>query len=185
MLKFLIKGIFRDRHRYLFPLILVAVGIAILVFMLSFVTGYIDSFLEHNANYQTGHLKVVTRSYADMINLKPMDSALLDIEPELEEWKRAYPQLDWVKRVTFGALLDVPDSTGLTREQGDVAGFAIDILNSPDEVQRLKLKSSLVVGRVPSAAGEILISHKAFEQLGLELGDTVTLIGSTVYGAMA
>ncbi|MBW6514962.1 MAG: FtsX-like permease family protein, partial [Candidatus Syntrophosphaera sp.] len=28
-------------------------------------------------------------------------------------------------------------------------------------------------------------SHKAFEQLGLELGDTVTLIGSTVYGAMA
>ncbi|MFO8144627.1 MAG: FtsX-like permease family protein [Candidatus Syntrophosphaera sp.] len=185
MLKFLIKGIFRDRHRYLFPLVLVSVGIAILVFMLSFITGYIDSFLDHNSSYQTGHVKVVTRSYAEMINLKPIDAALLEIGPELAQWQDAYPQLEWGRRVTFGALLDVPDSTGLTREQGDVAGFAIDILNDPKEVERLKLESSLVTGEVPNEAGEILISHKAFEELGLELGDTVTLIGSTVYGAMA
>ncbi len=185
MLKFLIKGIFRDRHRYLFPLVLVSVGIAILVFMLSFITGYMDSFLDHNASYQTGHVKVVTRSYAEMINLKPIDAALLEIGPELEQWREAYPQLEWVRRVTFGALLDVPDSTGLTREQGDVAGFAIDIFNNPDEVERLKLESSLVSGEVPSEPGEILISHKAFEELNLRLGDPVTLIGSTVYGAMA
>jgi len=146
MLKFLIKGIFRDRHRYLFPLVLVSVGIAILVFMLSFITGYIDSFLDHNSSYQTGHVKVVTRSYAEMINLKPIDAALLEIGPELAQWQDTYPQLEWVRRVTFGALLDVPDSTGLTREQGDVAGFAIDILNDPKEVERLKLESSLVTG---------------------------------------
>ena len=185
MFRFLIKGIFRDRHRYLFPLIIVAGGIMILVFTLAFMKGYVGSFIRHNANFETGHLKVVTNAYAQRINLKPIELAMLDIGDELEQWKQAYPQLEWVKRVSFGALLDVPDSTGLTRFQGEVAGFAIDFLNSPKEIERMKLDKSLEKGKLPSTPGEILLSAQAFDRLELRLGDPVTLISSTVDGAMA
>jgi putative ABC transport system permease protein len=185
MLNFIIKGIFRDRHRYLFPLIIVSVGVGILVFMMSFMTGYIGSFINHTAMFDTGHLKVVTRAYAEMLSLKPVDLALLDIEPELEKWSKAYPQLVWKKRISFGALLDVPDSLGETRAQGEVAGFAVDLLGSGDEAERLNLSRSLVKGRLPKAGGELLLSSQAFDRLDLKLDDEVTLIGSTVDGAMA
>ncbi len=185
MFRFILKGIFRDRHRYLFPLIIVSSGIAIMVFMLAFMNGYVVSMIRYNANFETGHLKVVTRAYAEEINLKPVELALLEVEESLREWKQTYPQLEWASRIHFAALLDVPDSTGLTREQGDVAGFGIDIFGSPQEVERMKLSRSLVKGRLPVASGEILLSAQAFDRLQLNLGDPVTLIGSTVDGAMA
>lgn len=185
MLKFILKGIFRDRHRYLFPLIIVASGIAILVFGLAFMEGFTVSFVRHNARFETGHLKVVTKAYAKQLSLKPFDLAMLDVEPELARWKQAYPQLDWVQRISFGALLDVPDSLGETREQGEVAGFAADIINNPAERDRLNLNKALVDGRLPRQKGEVLISRTAFHKLGLRLGDPITLISSTVHGAMS
>lgn len=185
MFKFMLKGIFRDRHRYLFPLIIVSSGIAILVFMLAFMDGYTTSFISHNSRFDTGHLKVVTRAYARQINFKPIDLGMLDIQDQVETWKQAYPQMDWVQRISFGALLDVPDSLGETREQGEVVGFAIDLFHNPQERARLNLDKALVSGRLPAAQGEVLLSKTAFERLDLKLGDPVTLIGSTVHGAMA
>lgn len=185
MLNFIIKGIFRDRHRYLFPLIIVSVGVAILVFFLAFMQGYMDGFLRYNARFETGHVKIVTKAYAERISQKPYDLGLLDIGQDFAHWRQAYPQLDWVQRISFGALLDVPDQGGETRAQGEVAGFAIDIFNSPQERSRMNLDKTLKLGRMPSASGEIILSHAAFQKLELRLGDSITLIGATVHGSMS
>lgn len=185
MWKFILKGIFRDRHRYLFPLIIVSSGIMIMVFTLSFMKGFEGSFVRHNARFETGHLKVVTNAYAEMISQKPFDMALLDVEDDLKQWQAAYPQLDWVQRISFGALLDIPDANGETRAQGEVAGFAVDLFSNDRERKLLNLDKALVTGRIPSSPGEVLISQTAFERLGLKLGDPVTLIGSTVNGSMS
>ena len=40
-------------------------------------------------------------------------------------------------------------------------------------------------GRLPRQKGEVLISRTAFHKLGLRLGDPITLISSTVHGAMS
>lgn len=185
MLKFLIKGVFRDRHRYLFPLLLVTGGIMILVFALSFMQGYMESFIRYNSRFETGHLKVVTRGYSEMLSQKPFDLALLDIGADLAAWKKAYPQLEWAERIYFGALLDIPDSTGLTRAQGDVIGYGVDLLGSTREREFLNLDKALVKGSLPRSSGDILISASAFDRLGIAVGDTVTLIGSTIDGAMS
>ena len=103
MLSFLIKGVFRDRHRYLFPLLIVSSGVLIMVFMLALINGYMDSFIRQNAGFDTGHLKVVTKAYSELLNQKPYDLGLLDIQDDLEVWKQSYPQLDWVQRIHFGA----------------------------------------------------------------------------------
>jgi putative ABC transport system permease protein len=120
-----------------------------------------------------------------MLDLKPYDLALLDISEELEEYKARYPSLDWVERINFGALLDVPDEQGETLRQGEVIGFAIDLFTDDSEAKRLQLDSALQSGRIPDKPGEILLSAIAAEKLQVGAGDGITLIGSTVFGAMS
>ncbi|MCB5247936.1 MAG: FtsX-like permease family protein [Candidatus Cloacimonetes bacterium] len=185
MLRFLFKGVFRDRHRYLFPLIIVATGVFIILFFQAFLRGYMGSFIRQTSGFETGHLKVVTRAYADLISQKPFDLGFLGVQEDLENWKQAHPQLDWAQRIHFGALLDVPDANGETREQGEIAGFAIDMFGSAEERQRMGLEKGLVSGKIPEQPGEILLSDQALKRLKLRLGDPVTLIGSDVYGSLS
>jgi putative ABC transport system permease protein len=191
MFSFILKGVLRDRSRTLFPLLVVGSGVMIIVFMLAFMQGYTNSMIRQNARYDTGHVKIVTKAYAEILNQKPYDLGLLDIEADLQTWKAKYPQLTFVERITFGALLDVPDSDGNTRAQGDVMGFAIDLgyRQAPGseipEIGHMNLQRSLVKGNIPSKPGEIMLSDLAFEKLGLSIGDEITLIGSTAYGAMS
>ena len=191
MLGFILKGILRDRSRTLFPILVVAAGVLIIVFTLAFMQGYTDSIIRQNARYETGHVKIVTHAYAELLNQKPYDLGLLEIEDDILEWKQAYPELTFVPRITFGALLDVPDGEGNTRAQGDVVGYAVELgfgrsdQHEAPEIKHLKLLDALRSGRIPSRPGEILLSHNAFERLGIALGDTITLVGATTFGAMA
>jgi putative ABC transport system permease protein len=185
MFEFILKGILRDRSSSFFPILIVSAGVLIIVFTLAFMQGYMDGILRQNARFDTGHVKIVTNAYAEMLNQKPYDLGFLDIEDDFEKWQARYPQLDWVQRINFGALLDVADKDGNTREQGEIAGFAVDLLNSDREISLLNLESALQKGRLVKNSGEIVISNSSFENLNLTLGETVTLIGSTVYGSMS
>jgi putative ABC transport system permease protein len=92
----------------------------------------------------------------------------------------------WTPRIQFGGLLDIPDKDGETRAQGPVMGMALDLF-SPEtpEWSLLNLEGAVVSGRVPEKPGEILLSHGFAERLGVNVGETATLIGSTMYGSMA
>jgi len=184
MFEFLLKGVFRDRHRWLFPVMIVMFAVTILVFGFSFLEGFRLSYIRQSSRFMSGHLKVVSRAYAQMQDIKPYDLALLDISEDLKDWKDQYPMLSWVERINFGALLDVPDEAGETRVQAEVAGFAIDLFGSDEEIRRMKLDSSLRSGKLPGRNGEILLSHTAAQKLELKPGDTITLMGATVFGAM-
>ncbi len=185
MLKFIIKGLLRDRSRSIFPVLVVFFGVFITVYFISFMDGFEESIIRQNANMDTGHVKIVTRAYSEVISQKPTDLSLLEVKDDLEEWKRRYPELDFFPRITFGALLDVPDSAGLTLAQGDVAGMGIDLFSNDKESKRLRLNDALRLGKLPAEPGQILLSEQLFTKLNLNLGQRITLIGSTVYGAMA
>ncbi len=184
MFKFLIKGLLRDRSRSIFPILVVIVGVLITVYFVAFMNGFVESMIKQNANLDTGHVKVVTRAYAEVISQKPFDLSLLDITDDMQQWKTRYPQLEWAPRITFGALLDVPDSTGSTLVQGEVAGMAVDLFSSSKEIKRLRLTKALRKGSLPAKSGQVLVSEALFDKLNLKLGQRVTLISSTVFGAM-
>jgi len=185
MLLFIIKGLFRDRSRCIFPLIVVSAGIAITVFYTAYLNGFVDGMIRQNAHLDTGHLKVVTRDYAAAITHKPYDLGILDLEEQLAKWKTACPELDWAARISFGALFDVPDSNGMTLSQGEVMGLGIDLLSNDGEIKRVRLNSALKSGTLPKAPGELLVSQSLFDKLHLYLNQQVTLIGSTLYGSLA
>jgi putative ABC transport system permease protein len=184
MLKFILHGLLRDRTRSIFPILVVIVGVAITIYFVALMSGFMESMINQNANLDTGHVKIVTRAYAQVISQKPIDLSLLDISSDLQKWKQRYPQIEWTPRISFGALLDVPDSAGMTLVQGEVGGMSIDLLHNPKEIKRLRLNEALQKGALPDKPGQILISDSLFNKLNLKLGQRITLIGSSVYGAM-
>lgn len=186
MFRFYIKGLFRDRSRSLMPTIVVAVGVTLVVLMHCWVTGVLGDMIVFNARFATGHVKVMSRAYSENIDQLPNDLALLGTEDVLQNLSSDYPGMEWVERIQFGGLVDVPDENGETRAQGPGGGMAVDLLSpGSKEAERLNLEKSLVRGRLPRAPEEILLSDEFATKLEVEPGDAVTLISNTMYGAMS
>jgi len=137
-----------------------------------------------SAVVSTGHVKVMTRGYKEESQLLPNDLALLGTDQLVNELGQGYPDLFWSPRITFGGLLDVPDENGETQAQGPVLALGIDFL-SPEsrQIEIWKLERRLIDGRLPENANEALLSTRLAGQLGISSGETVTLIGSTMYNA--
>ena len=61
MIRHLMKGLIRDRHRSLFPVMIVSAGVSISILMYCFMDGMIDDMVRSSARIDTGHLKIVTK----------------------------------------------------------------------------------------------------------------------------
>ncbi|MBR8537986.1 FtsX-like permease family protein [Carboxylicivirga sediminis] len=185
MIQFLIKGILRDKSRSLLPIIVVSLGVFLTVFMSGWMKGVFGDMIDMNANYTMGHVKVMTRAYADNEAQIPNDLALLDVSELISRLEADYSNMEWVRRIQFGGLLDVPDANGETRAQGPAAGRAIDLLTpGSKEAERLNIPKSIVEGRLPEQQGEVLISNEFAERFAVNIGDDISVMGSTMYGSM-
>lgn len=186
MIKFILKGILRDKSRSLLPVIVVALGVFLTVFMSGFLKGVFTDMTDMNAKFTTGHVKILTRAFAENENQVPNDLALMDVDKWIAQLQNEYPEMEWVERIHTGGLLDVPDENGETREQGQAVGTAIDLLSpGTNEVERMNIPKSLVKGTIPQKQGEALISDDFAERFDVNLGNDVTLFGSTMNGSMA
>lgn len=186
MIRFFIKGLIRDRQRSLLPIIVVTLGVMLAVFMQTWMTGILGDMIDFNARFSTGHVKIMSRAYNDYIDQKPNDLALLETSAFVEELKGKHPDIDWVERISFGGLMDAPDENGETREQGPAFGMALDLLSEESkETERLNLQNILITGNIPAAPNELILSEDFRQKLDVEPGDQVTLITSTMYGAMS
>ena len=185
MLKFLAKGLMRDRTRSFFPILTIAAGVMLTVLFYSWINGYAMMLIQDNARFETGHVKIVTRAYNEMIDQKPYDLGLMNVNEKIEVLTSEYPQMHWQPRIYFGGLLDLPDEKGETLSQGEVIGLGVDLFSDSYERDLLNLEEALSNGNLPSKQGEILISQEVAEKLGIKTNDKVTIIGSTMYGSMA
>ncbi len=186
MIGFLFKGLIRDRSRSLFPLITVVLGVMLTVFGHSWIKGAQSSFIDSSAKFSTGHVKVMSRAYAQDEDQMPNDLAYIGVAELLDKLQQDFPHMVWTPRIKFGGLLDIPDEQGETRAQGPVAGLGIDLLSEKSiEWNIFDLKKALVRGRLPENPGDIIVSEDYAQSLGIQLGETATLISSTMYGSMA
>jgi len=186
MIKFLLKGLLRDKSRSLFPILIVTAGVFLTVACHAWLFGVIGDMIATNANFSTGHVKIMTRAYEENAHQMPNDLAYIGVEDLLRELHEKHPDMFWVPRIQFGGLLDIPDENGETRSQGPTVGMAVDLLSEgTPEIETLNIKKALVRGRLPENPGEILISDEFAQRLEVEPGGEGTLIGSTMYGGMA
>ena len=184
MIKFLTKGLLRDRSRSLFPVLVITLTVTLVIFSIGFMQGSMNSLLLDTAVILTGHEKVVTRAYSEESQLMPNDLALMDVDQLIENLEQEYPDFFWSPRITFSGLLDVPDENGETRAQGPVIAYGIDLLsNESRQVEIWDLERSLVSGKLPENSNDALISSKMADQLTIRIGESVTFIGSTMENA--
>jgi putative ABC transport system permease protein len=186
MIKFLFKGILNDKCRSLLPIIVVSLGVALTVLLHGWITGVLGDSIEMNASFNSGHLKVMSRAYAKDDSQMPNDLALLGADALVDTLNSDYPNLDWVRRIRFGGLIDFPDAKGETRAQGPVVGWAIDLFApGSTEIERFNLKKAILTGKIPSKPGEALITSDFASKFKVKAGDSFTLFGTTMDGGMA
>jgi putative ABC transport system permease protein len=186
MIRFLFKGLIRDKSRSKLPVLVVATGVMLSVLMHAYVTGIMGDTIEMNARFSTGHVKVMSQAYAENINQIPNDLALFGTDKLVNSLENEFPQMNWSQRIKFGGLMDAPDENGETLEQGPAIGMGIDLLSAGSkEAERLNLLESLVRGTMPSESGEVLLSEEFSQKLKVNPGDEVTFIGSTMNGSMS
>jgi putative ABC transport system permease protein len=186
MIKFLLKGLLRDRSRSLFPVLTVFTGVMLTVFAYSYVQGVASEFTRTTAHFSTGHVRVMSRAYAEEADQIPNDLALMGVDSIINTLTRSFPELNWTPRIKFGGLLDIPDINGETRAQGPVIGTAVNMLEpASPEWEILNIKKALIRGRLPQKQGEILIGDHFARKLNVEPGQQATLVSSTMYGSLS
>jgi putative ABC transport system permease protein len=186
MIEFLFKGLLRDKSRSRLPVLVVTIGVALTVLMHAYITGFMGDIIEINARVSCGHLKVMTRGYADNMQQLPNDLAIINVNSLTDSLRKQFPDVEWSPRIQFGGLIDVPDENGETKSQGPATGIGLDLLTPGSaEIKRLNLEKSLVRGHLPSVEGEALLSEIFSKKLGVNPGDKITFIGSAADGSMA
>jgi putative ABC transport system permease protein len=186
MIKFLLKGLLRDRQRSMLPVLVGTLGVMLTVALYCWLKGYLNDSIGMNARFSTGHVKIMTKPYSENIDQVPNDLALTDVGSLTRKLSKAFPSVSWHQRIRFAGLIDAPDKNGETRSQGPAVGFALDLLSGDkSEAGRFNLNKSLIRGRIPIKKREALISDVLAQKLKVSPGDTITFIGSTMIGSMA
>ncbi|MEE9572105.1 MAG: FtsX-like permease family protein [Candidatus Neomarinimicrobiota bacterium] len=186
MIKFLYKGLLRDKNRSFYPIIVVALGVWLVVFFQAYITGFMGEWIDSSARFETGHVKVMTRAFADNADQNPNDLAIIGVDEIINQLEQEYPDMVWVERIHYGGLFDVPDEQGETRSQSPIFGYGIDLLSpGTTEIAKMNIENALTRGKIPTKSGEILISDELATKLGIEIGGNATLLSSTMFGSMA
>lgn len=186
MIKFLLKGLIRDRHRSLFPILSISIGVTLTVLMQSWITGVLGDMIDFNARFTTGHTKVITRAYSENLQQMASDLAIVGIDELTDDLENEFPNMNWINRITFGGLIDIPDENGITKSQGPVIGWGINLLtDNGSDIERMNIREAIRSGKIPTKSGEILISDELAEKLKVKVGDDATFLGSTMFGSMA
>jgi len=165
MIRFLFKGLIRDRQKSLLPAIVVAAGVSLTVLMVCYLTGVMGDFADFSAKFSNGHVKIMTRAYAENMNQMPTDLSLVNVSEIIADAKADHPEMEWVLRTQFGGLLDAPDENRETRSQGPAIAIAIDMLTpGSKEPERLNLENITASIRVcfPKPLYRCLIRHIDF-----------------------
>ena len=184
MINFIYKGLLRDRSRSFFPIIIITLIVAVVVFFSGFLNGIYNALFLNNALVNSGHLKVVTSAYHKEHQLLPNDLALIEVDQIINNLEVEYQNYFWTPRITFAGLLDAPDLNGETLAQSPTLALGIDFLSKESKQFEIwNLKTKLIDGILPNTSDEILLSYKLADRLNLAPGEIVTFIGSTMDGA--
>lgn len=56
MIRFLLKGIIRDKSRSFLPIIIIAIGTSLTIFLSGYIEGVMGDMVTQNAKFETGHV---------------------------------------------------------------------------------------------------------------------------------
>lgn len=173
LLKLAWRNIFRHFTRTFLTFLAIALGLALLIWIDSLLTGIDRDSFDKIINYETGHLKILNALYrADEENL-PLDKGL-DAPAALINKVRLDPAVAGVtSRINFRIML----SDG--KDQYPAVGIAVDPANDQSV---FRLNQSVAEGAILAGSEEaMLVGALLAKDFGVGVGDYLTILTRTKY----
>jgi putative ABC transport system permease protein len=175
-LKLALRGVTRNKRRTLITAGAIALALTFMIVMNAFVDGSTKQ-TEDKVIESTGHVQLFATGYYDKMRTFPTDIAIGDLDRTLAEIRGMDGVTDATARITFG---------GLTVHGNDeIAGLFIGI--EPEAAGRIHhFADKVQKGRylTPGDKDCCVIGYRMAELLHVEVGDTLTVVTQTAYGAL-
>ncbi|MFA5928565.1 MAG: FtsX-like permease family protein [Candidatus Margulisiibacteriota bacterium] len=172
------RNILRNYRRSILTGLSIMFAVAIVIFMWSFIEGEIKAVFDTMINTSSGHIRVVNTKFLKREKMLPLQENIPDYVA-IQEMLAKDPNVKTVTgRIRFGVLLE---NNGTTKQS---LGFGIE---PQKEEQVLKLGKTLVDGRLISQGSEeeVNIGVQMAKELGLRVGDILTVVTQTAYGSFS
>jgi ABC-type lipoprotein release transport system permease subunit len=164
----------RNRRRTFFSILALAMGLALLILMASFINGEMDNAMDTTIQLQSGHLQLRAQNYDER-------KSSLKWEDLIENPTQVTGQIAALEPVL--AVSPRLFATGIVDSRDRSAGVQI-IGIDPDSVTNNPYRAGLVRGEFlkPDDREGILIGRPLAEKLGLDVGDQINLTANTSNG---
>jgi putative ABC transport system permease protein len=178
MFKIALRNIFRNKRRSILTGLSIAVAVMIAVYLWSLITGIMDDLFDNMIRLNYGHVRILNSEYVKRERLLPLEANIPDYQAIEKVVLAADPNVTLtVGRIKFGVLLEHKG------KNKPVFGNGID----PKIESRIShLDQKIVQGRmIEEGKEEINIGVNLARDLGLKLGDTLTVVTQTAYGSIS
>jgi putative ABC transport system permease protein len=152
-------------------------AVMVAIYLWSLISGVVDGLFDNFIRLTSGHVRVLNAEYVKREKMLPLESNIPNYT-EVAKIVETNPAVTLTSpRIKFGVLLDNEGNNKPTM------GMGID----PQKAEKVfSLSQKIIKGR-PLNIGkeEINIGDKLARELGLKLGDTLTIVTQTAYGSIS
>jgi putative ABC transport system permease protein len=176
MIKFIIKGLLRDKSRSKLQIFIVAMGVFLTVAISGYLKGVTSDMMNETARLKSGHVRITTKAYLEKEKNLPINFSICNYENLVSELKKDFPEFSWTGRTYFRGTILYRNSSENTK-QGPFIGLGLELnSNGGDEIKRLNLNKSISKGKLPEVYNEILIGEKFANRIKIKPGDKLKFI---------
>ncbi|MBU0671612.1 MAG: ABC transporter permease [Candidatus Margulisbacteria bacterium] len=177
MFKIALRNIFRNKRRSVLTGLSIAVAVMIAIYLWSLISGVMDDMFDNMIRLNIGHVRILNSEYVKRERMLPLEANIQDYTA-VEKIAETNPNVTLaVGRIKFGVLLE--------HEGKNKPVFGTGIVPQT-ESQISHLDQKLVEGRlIKPGQEEMNIGVNLARDLGLKLGDTLTVVTQTAYGSIS
>jgi putative ABC transport system permease protein len=175
-LKLAIRGVTRNKRRTLITVGAIALALTAMIVINAFMDGSTKS-TEDKVVEVTGHVQLYATGYYDKSRTFPTDIAIGDLDHTLARIRGMEGVTEATARITFGGLI--------VHGEDELAGLVVGI--QPESADLINdLADKVKEGRylTPEDTGNCNIGYRMADLLHVEVGDTLTVVTQTAYGAL-
>ena len=177
MFKLALRNIFRNKRRSILTGLSIAVAVMVAVYLWSLISGIMDNLFDNMIRFNNGHVRILNSEYVKRERMLPLEANIKNYFDLLKLAERNQSVTLAVGRIKFGVLLE---HNGKNKPV-----FGVGIVPSA-ESQISHLDQNIVEGRmIQPGQGEMNIGTGLARDLGLKLGDTLTVVTQTAYGSIS
>jgi len=175
--KIAFRNIRRNRRRSLLSGTAVTIATMFITFMFSFIAGFLGDYESNIVRYMTGHVRIRNVEYDENEELNPLHLSVTDYEEVVRRMESVPEVAAVVPRTRFFTAIYHNDRTY------NGIGLGVDFER---ETSVMRIQEALEQGRLPQMGQkEMVLSAGLAEELGLGVGEKLTLLTKNKYMGMS